>query len=303
MKAYRLIFPFSTTKKIPDDIKERLSSHEFEPLKDSQFKSTGFALLTESERFINSDGRHLFHYVEQSRKANTTTVQQIYQERLQKISDEGREITVDTQAAVMAVAESEAAKFAAIKTTSVYIVFDGNAGRVWCAGGTPNKCEAALKRLRKALGSLDTEPVVLPVASRRLAQQLRNSGLRVHETLHIPDGAKVIAQDKENECRVTFDGISLLDAHVGDVLEDMIVRSTEMELHKAPPHDANQVLASFVLDVPEHSGMSLRALHFSGGSAEGGDSEHDHAAEMQIVAKTCQQILAGLTVFLTGEPC
>ena len=130
MKAYKTIFPFTTSKEIPDDIKERLNDHVFSELKDGQTKSSGFALLTESEQFICSDGRYLFHYCEQSRKADANTVQHILNERLGKVEEEGREITLETHEELKAVAQREATKFAAIKHSGVCILFDAPAGRM-----------------------------------------------------------------------------------------------------------------------------------------------------------------------------
>lgn len=303
MKSYKTVFPFSTTNKIPEDINERLNGHAFSELKDGQTKSSGFALLTEFDRFIHSDGRHLFHYCEQTRKADANTVRHILKERLDKVEEEGREITVDTREELQAVAEREATKFATIKHSGVYILFDAPAGRVWCAGSTIKKCETALKRLRRVLGSLDTEPVVLTFASRRLSRLLSKGLLRAHESLRVPEYAKVIAHDTDdsNSARMTFEGFPLTDESVGDVLADRVVSAVEMELIQP---DANggkpQLLAAFVLKAPEKAGVSLSGMWFAGG-ASASDTEESHASDMQIAAKTCQQIMDGLTGFLNRE--
>ena len=300
MKHWKLIFPFITTKEIPHDIEERLSHSAFYPLKDALTKTTGFALLTENERFIKSDGRYLFQYVEQSRKADVATVNHIHKERLQAVSDEGREVTPETHDAIRAVAEREALKFARINTTSVYILYDFPAGRVWCAGSTVKKCETALKRLRRVLGSLDTEPVVLTFASRRLSRLLSKGSLRADESLRVPEYGKVIALDTydSNSARMTFEGFSLLDSSVSEVLTDRVVVAVDMDLiQPAPDGGKAQELASFVLKAPEKSGVCLSGLWFAGG-ASGSASEQDHASDMQIVAKTCQQIMDALTRFM-----
>lgn len=300
MKAYKTIFPFSTTKEIPEDIKERLDGHAFSELKDGQTKSSGFALLTESERFIYSDNRYLFHYCEQTRKADTNTVRHIFNERLRKVEDEGRELTEELREELEAVAEREATRFASIKHSGVYILFDASAGRVWCAGSTIKKCETALKRLRRVLGSLDTEPVVLTFASRRLSRLLSAGSLRAHECLRVPEYAKVIAHDTDdsNSARMMFEGFSLIDESVGDVLADRVVSAVEMELVQPDPNGGKaQVLASFVLKAPEGAGVSLSSMWFAGG-ASSAESEDNHASDMQIAAKTCQQIMDGLREFL-----
>ena len=300
MKAYKTIFPFTTSKEIPDDIKERLNDHVFSELKDGQTKSSGFALLTESEQFICSDGRYLFHYCEQSRKADANPVQHILNERLGKVEEEGREITLETHEELKAVAQREATKFAAIKHSGVCILFDAPAGRVWCAGSTVKKCEAALKRLRRVLGSLDTEPVVLTFASRRLSRLLSKGSLRADESLRVPEYGKVIALDTydSNSARMTFEGFSLLDSSVSEVLTDRVVVAVDMDLiQPAPDGGKAQELASFVLKAPEKSGVCLSGLWFAGG-ASGSASEQDHASDMQIVAKTCQQIMDALTRFM-----
>jgi len=298
MKHWKLIFPFITTKEIPHDIEERLSHCAFYPLKDALTKTSGFALLTESERFIKSDGRHLFQYTEQSRKADVATVNHIHKERLQAVTDEGREVTPETLEAIRAVAEREALKFARINTTSVYILYDFPAGRVWCAGSTVKKCETALKRLRKVIGSLDTEPVVLPLAARQLVKVLQQGRRWLNDSLAIPEYAKVVAEDRDGEAGVTFDGVCVLDRQVGEMLEGMLIRTTEMHLHQPAAMRDGKVLASFVLDAPEHAGVSLRALDYGSGKGEDDDgAEQNHAADMQIVAKTCEQIMAGLNAF------
>lgn len=300
MKTFKVIFPYSTTKEIPDDINLRLEGHAFTELKDGQTKSTGFALLTESDRFIHSDNRYLFHYCEQTRKADKNAVSNILRERLQKVEEEGREVTEETRAELEAIAKREATKFAAIKHSGVFIVFDAPAGRVWCAGSTVNKCEAALKRLRRVLGSLDTEPVVLTFASRRLSRLISHGSLRADESLRVPEYGKVIALDTHdsNSARMTFEGFSLLDSSVSEVLTDRVVVAVDMDLIQ-PAADGGkaQELASFVLKAPETSGVCLSGLWFAGG-ASGSASEQDHASDMQIVAKTCQQIMDGLTRFM-----
>ncbi|MEN4536675.1 recombination-associated protein RdgC [Pantoea agglomerans] len=300
MKAFKVIFPYSTTNKIPDDITDRLNGHAFSELKDGQTKSSGFSLLTESERFIQSDNRHLFHYCEQTRKADKNTVRNIFSERLKKVEEEGRELTEETREELQAIAEREATKFAAIKHSGVFIVFDAPAGRVWCAGSTVNKCEAALKRLRRVLGSLDTEPVVLTFASRRLSRLLGHGSLTADEALRVPEYGKIVANDTHdsNSARMTFEGFSLLDSSVSEVLTDRVVSAVEMDLIKPDPNGGKaQVLASFVLKAPEKSGVILSGLWFAGGATDGA-AEQNHASDMQIVAKTCQQIMDGLSRFM-----
>ncbi|MFU9136693.1 recombination-associated protein RdgC [Erwinia tasmaniensis] len=300
MKAFKVIFPYITTKEIPEDINLRLEGHAFSELKDGQTKSTGFALLTESDRFIQSDNRYLFHYCEQTRKADTNAVRNILSDRLQKVEEEGRELTEETRGELQAIAEREATKFAAIKHSGVFILFDAPAGRVWCAGSTINKCEAALKRLRRALGSLDTEPVVLTFASRRLSRLLSCGTLLADESLRVPEYGKVIAHDTHdsNSARMTFEGFSLLDSSVSEVLTDRVVSAVEMELTQPDPNGGKaKIVASLVLKVPEKAGVSLSGLWFAGGASES-VSEQDHASDMQIVAKTCQQIMDGLTRFM-----
>lgn len=303
MKAFKVIFPYSTSKEIPEDIHDRLNGHAFSELKDGQTKSTGFALLTESDRFIHSDNRYLFHYCEQTRKADANTVRHILQERLQKVEEEGRELTEEMREELQAIAEREATKFAAIKHSGVFIVFDAPAGRVWCAGSTVNKCEAALKRLRRVLGSLDTEPVVLTFASRRLSRLLSQGSLLADETLRVPEYGKVIAHDTDdsNSARMTFEGFSLMDSSVADVLTDRVVSAVEMDLIQPDPNGGKaQVLASFVLKAPEKTGVSLSGLWFAGGASDD-VSEQNYASDMQIVAKTCQQIMGSLTRFMNRE--
>lgn len=300
MKAYKTIFPFSTTKEIPDDIKERLDGHAFSELKDGQTKSSGFALLTESDRFIHSDNRYLFHYCEQMRKADTNTVRHIFNERLRKVEDEGRELTEELREELQAVAEREATRFATIKHSGVYILFDAPAGRVWCAGSTIKKCETALKRLRRALGSLDTEPVILTFASRRLARLISSGHLRAHDNLRVPEYAKVVATDSDDSAsaRMTFEGISLHEASVGEVLTDRMVSAVEMDLIQPDPNGGKaQLLASFVLKAPESAGVSLSGMWYAGG-ASASETEENHASDMQIAAKTCQQIMAELSGFM-----
>ena len=300
MKQYRRIFPFSVTTKIPENINELLEANKFEPLRDGQSKTTGFALLNEMDRFIQSDGRHLFHYCEQTRKADANTIRHLFQERLQKAADEGREITVDTHEAIKAVAEREAEKFAAIKQSGVYILFDSPAGRVWCAGSTIKKCEAALKKLRRALGSLDTDPVVLTSAGRRLSNHLKVTGLRLDESLFIPACAKVVATDADGASAVTLDGVDLRDRNVADVLADLLVRSIEVQLQKPLENGDHEALALFVLDVPASSCISLSGLDLAGGEDDNEGAER-HASDMQIVAKTCGQIVNGITAFMAGN--
>lgn len=299
MKKFKVIFPYSTTKQIPEDIGEKLEDHAFELLKDGQHNSSGFMYLDDFDRVIHSDGRHLFHYCEQSRKADARTVRHIHAEQLRKVEESGREVTEELHEELKAVAEREAVKFASIKQQDVFILFDGPAQRVWCAGSTTKKCETALKRLRRVLGSLDTEPVILPVASLQLSRQLSRGGLRLGHTLRVNEYAKVVATDKydENAARVIFDGISLAGDDVREVLTSLAISAIDMELTLPGKSDT---LAAFVLKAPCNAGMSLSGMHFFGGASDAAE-EHNHASDMLIAAKTCHQILSGLNDFLRSE--
>jgi len=299
MKNFKVIFPYSTTKQIPEDIGDKLEEHAFELLKDGQHNSSGFMYLDDFDRVIHSDGRHLFHYCEQSRKADARTVRHIHAEQLRKVEEDGREVTEELHEELKAVAEREATKFASIKQQDVFILFDGPAQRIWCAGSTAKKCEAALKRLRRVMGSLDTEPVVLPVASLQLSRQLSRGGLRLTDTLRVNEYAKVVATDKFDElaARVIFDGISLAGDDVREVLTSLAISAIDMDLTMPGKTEA---LASFVLKAPCNAGMSLSGMQFSGGASDAAE-EHNHASDMLIAAKTCQQILTGLNDFLRSE--
>ncbi|MDU4291124.1 recombination-associated protein RdgC [Mixta calida] len=296
MKNYRVIFPYSTTSIIPDDLLSRLENNAFHPLKDGQFRTSGFALLNESERVIFSDNRHLFYFCEQSRKADIKTVRHIYNERYQKIIDEGREVSEETAEAMKAAASSEALKYAPIKQSGVYILFDAPAGRLWCAGSTVKKCEEALKKLRTVLGSLDTEPLIFSTLAKRLARHIEGTGIRLHEQLYIPACGKVVAGDDTGFPVATFNGVDIRTRDVGNVLAGLYVISAEMQLQNG----RREALASFTLAASPGGAVSLKGLEFAGG---GDDSTDDarHASDMQIVAKTCGQIFTLLADFLNAK--
>ena len=88
MKNFKSLFPFKTEEEIPTNIKEKIDEVKFDNLPAGFYSASGFATIANNDRVIESDGRHLFKYVEQSRQVNAHAVEALYQERLQKASED-----------------------------------------------------------------------------------------------------------------------------------------------------------------------------------------------------------------------
>ena len=306
MNLFKSVFPYTTENEIPVDIHERLSKFAFDELPDGRTKMSGFALLTESERAVNANGRWLFKYVEQNRKSNIHSVNRLYNQRLQQATESGRALTKEDEAAHREQAEREVLKYAPISESVVFILYDERAGRVLCSGGTAKKCEDALKALRGVLGNLQTLPLSYEQAGKTLARHLAppagrpaHHTARLPEWLHIPANGKVVATDDGQ--KATFDGIDMRDDGLRDVIAGMEVRAVEMELIKRNEAGEYATLASFVLHLPEKGNLHLKGYDFDGSRTEKSDDEaHDYAATMHIIATDVWRVLMGLQAFFSG---
>lgn len=302
MKNYQTIFPFLTTSAIPANVKVCLSDYIFRDLTDTLHESKGFGLLTENDLFIRADNRWLFKYVENKRSANTQAVNRIFQQRLQKATDKGRELTKEDRDELYEQARREVLKTAPISETAVFILYDENVGRVWCGASTLGKCQAALKHLRRAIGSLKTTPLCYDFAGRLLTRQLCK-GMQLAqgfpENLMIPANGKVVATSEDQ--KVTFDGVDLRDDGVSEVLEGLEVRSMETYLVRPVAKEDAEVVATFVLHVPATGPVHIKALDYSGaGAGADGDDAHHYATEMLIVAGFAWEIFDTLRAYFHG---
>lgn len=306
MNLFKSVFPYTTESEIPSDINDRINKFAFDELPDGRTKMSGFALLTESDRVLNANGKWLFKYVEHSRKSNSHSVNRLYNQRVQKASESGRELTKEDEAAHREQAEREVLKYAPISECVVFILFDERAGRVLCSGSTAKKCENALKKLRGVLNGLDTLPLTYEQAGKTLARHLAHHSSRsthhathLPEWLHIPAHGKVVATDDGQ--KATFDGIDVRDDGLRDVIAGMEVRAVEMELVRRNEAGERAMLASFVVHLPEKGNLHLKGYDFDGSRAEkSGDAAHDYAATMHIIANDVWRVLLGLQVFFSG---
>lgn len=302
MKNFKSIFPFMTTSEIPQNIQVCLSDYQFRDLTDSLHESKGFACLSQSDLFIKADNRWLFKYVENKRTANTLAVNRLFQQRLQKATDNGRELSKEDRDELFDQGRREVLKTAPISEAVVFILYDQNVGRVWCAGSTAAKCQTALKALRRAIGSLKTTPLCYDFAGRLLSRQLCK-GMSYREgfpdNLMIPENGKVVAVSEDQ--KVTFDGLDIRDEGVGDVLRGLEVRSMEMYLAKPKANEEAEVVATFVLHVPATGPVHIKALDYSGaGAGVDGDDAHHYATEMLIVGGFAWEIFDTLRAYFHG---
>jgi len=300
MKKFRSLFPFTTTSKIPENIEECLSKNPFDELKEGFLDGSGFACLSETQRFIYADGRWLFKYVEQSRKVNDIAVNNIYQQRLQKASETGRILDEETAGLFLEQARREVAKFAPIRESVVHILFDGTAGFIWCAGSTIKKCEDALKALRRVTGKLEALPLSLENAPYQLARTLQNNSLLLQDNLEIPACGKIKMTNIDGDCNASFSGVDLREKHIAEVICGMKVLTAEMNLTENRA-GKRETLASFELHLPARGNVGLKAVEFAGAAGdESGDPVHDLSVEMLLAATTGKQMVSALRQFFIG---
>lgn len=303
MKSFKSIFPLLTTTKIPDNISSCLEDYAHRELTDTLHDTKGFVLLTESERFITADNRWLFRYAETKRKANAPAVQRLHQQRLQKATDKGREITRELSEELRQQAIAEVLKTAPITESVVDLIYDENAGRIWCGGGSAGKCQKAIKHLRSALGSLKTTPLLYDLAARHVARQLCQGADYMRgfpANLLIPENARVLASDGDQS--VTFDGVDLRDEGVGSVLQGMMVRAVEMVLLRPGSDGKCEHVASFILHIPESGAVYLKSLDYQGeGAGDEGDTAHHFATEMLIISGFAWEIFDTLRAYFHGS--
>lgn len=253
-------------------------------------------------RHVHTKNLWLFKYVENKRKANPQAVERLHREWLQKASDEGNEIQPDTIEALREQAIREVLKMAPINAMAVYLIYDEENGRVWCGGNTSGHCQKALKHLRSAFGSLKTTPLIYDLAGRQLIRQICK-GMEYREgfpnSLLIPENGKLTAASTDQN--VTLDGVDLRERGVGEVLEGMVLRSVEMYLQLPASPNENDVVATFVLHVPESGAVFIKGLNYDGAEARTeGDTAHHYTTEMLIVSGFAWDIFDALRTYFHG---
>ncbi|WAT03309.1 recombination-associated protein RdgC (plasmid) [Rouxiella badensis] len=246
------------------------------------------------------DHRWLFKYVSESRKANVHSVNALYQERLQKTSESGREITGEVAEEIREQATREMLKYSPITVSEVFILFDEKAGKIWCSGNTPAKCEKALTRLRRAIGTLKTAPLIFDNAGKILARYLSrdlHSPLSVYqlpECLQVPEHGKAVAIGNDGE-KVLFDGISLRENAVREMLSSMEVTALEMFLANHCLDRTVEEIAHFELQSTSSGRVNLKGLSYEGSAADQeGDASHHYATEIIIISRIFNQVFSGL---------
>lgn len=302
MNNFNSVFPFMVASELPENIDVCLADYAFKELTGTLHETKGFAYLTQVSRFIESNNRFLFKYIENKRTANKHAVDRIFKERLQKAIDGGREPDEELRTAILEQARHEVVRMAPISETVVFILFDASVGRVWCSGSTASKCQVALKHLRRATGSLKTTPLTYDFAGRLLARQLRKgmqSADGFPNNLFIYTNGKLVAASDDQ--KVTFDGVDLRDDGVADVLEGMEVRGLDMALVRPQEKGDPDVVATFSLQVPQTGPVHIKSLDYDGaGAGASEDAAHDYATEMLIVAGFAWEIFDTLRAWFHG---
>lgn len=309
MKNFKSLFPFKTEEEIPTNIKEKIDEVKFDNLPAGFYSASGFATIANNDRVIESDGRHLFKYVEQSRQVNAHAVEALYQERLQKASED----TIrDGQLCkeLYDQAERESLKYSPIKSSVVFIIVDAATGLVLCGGSTVKKCEDALKKLRSALGTFPVLPLWFGERTTRVLatyiakpESRPHSGHALPEYLVLSPVGKTVATGADSSQKASFDGIRLTDEGMQSVLAGMDVRSVEMNLIDRPADGQADIKANFVLCSSIQGDLHLKGFDYSGSlsPSEGDDLAHEYATEMLIVSKYTARIVNGLSVFFGVE--
>jgi len=302
MSLFKSVFPFMVASEIPENIKACLADYAFKNLSGTLHESKGFDYLTPGNQFIVADNRWLFKYIENKRTANRHAVNMIFQEWLQKATEDGREPDKESQDAYREQATREVLKTAPISETVVFILFDANVGRAWCAGSTVSKCQAALRCLRRAIGSLKTTPLTYDFAGRLLSRQLCKGMQQAEgfpDNLFIYPNGKLVAASEDQ--KVTFDGVDLRDEGVGEVLSGMEVRALEIALVKPETKGDHEVVATCVLHVPQTGPVHIKAFDYNGAAAGAeGDEAHHYATEMLIVSGLAWEIFDTLRAWFHG---
>lgn len=302
MENLKSIFPFMTTSKIPENIQDCLSDYAFRELSDALHESKGFDFLMPGSRHVHTNGLWLFKYVENKRKANAQAVERLLKEWLQKASDEGNEIHSEAIEGLREQAEREVLKMAPISAVVVYLIYDEQKGRIWCGGSSNSHSQRALRHLRSAIGSLKTTPLIYDLAGRQLTRQIcKGMGYRegFPRSLLIPENGKLTAASTDQN--VTLDGVDIRDRGVGEVLNGMALRSVEMYLTREKDKGEQDVVATFVLHVPESGAIFIKGLDYSGADARtDGDTAHHYATEMLIVSGFAWDIFDALRAYFHG---
>ncbi|MDE9495490.1 recombination-associated protein RdgC [Xenorhabdus bovienii] len=319
MKSFKTMFPYRVSTELSYDITCGIHENIFDGLSDGDRVGRGWGIICNDTRIISSDNRLLIKYVEESRKPNAFAVNKIYQERMQKITDDGREVTDEIYYEIKAQAENECIKYAPISRTVVYLLILPLQGLIFCSGSTGKKCEDALGMLRKSIGGLSVEPVSFTsMESRIMADYLSGKNFyKLPESLIIAPMGDVVATELDDVAtKCSFSGMNLDEDEIKSVLSnpDMAVRSVEMQLIQKNDGLPIDFKARFILKMPASGNLHFKSFNYEIDvklEQKRLDSEfseftdhyamqHEFGAEMLIVGRYGHEIITGLQTFFTG---
>ncbi|WP_237387319.1 recombination-associated protein RdgC [Xenorhabdus sp. Sc-CR9] len=319
MKSFKTLFPYRTSTELSYDITCGIHENTFDGLSNGELSGRGWGIICDSNRIIVSDNRLLIKYIEEVRKPNAAAVNKIYQERIDKIITDGREITDAVYYEIKSQAENEVAKYSPISRTVVYLLIIPLQGLIFCSGSTEKKCEDALKMLRGSIGGLAVEPMsFVSNESQIMAMYLsgQNDSYKLPENLIIAPMGDVIAtysDDVSTKC--SFSGMDLGEDEIQSMLShpDMAVRSVEMQLIQKNNGLPVDFKSRFVLKLPASGNLHFKSFNYETDArfeqkrldsefSEYTDSlemQHEFVAEMLIVGRYGHEIITGLQAFFT----
>lgn len=301
MKNFRSVFPYVTKTPLPDNINNLLEERAFDGLSDSHRSGQGWAKVGE-ERIVTVDGKHLLLHQISKRKADQGAVQRLVKERVDQITTEEREITPELMEELHTQAENEVIKYAAISTSTTYILIWPAKHLLLVAGGTASRCEDALSYLRKTLGSLEAMPWHNSYLLSRAVTEIMtfsDSIYKLPPTLAISPFGKTLFTGEDSSLKIVLDGVSNDTDDAKNILLGMTARTVEMSLQNRPDNGQIENLANFNLVMTKNGNVNFKSFDYDD-DIERDDYHQDLIAEIHIVANYSLQIMSGLENFI-GE--
>lgn len=301
MKTFRTAFPYVLDSKLPEDFEELLTERAFDGLTDTLRNGQGWRCITDNQRMLCVDDKHLICHLASERKADAVAVRRLVDERINAAANDGREVSPELLEEFRVQAENEVIKYAPIKNSAVYLLLWPAKKLLIASGGTAARCEDALSYLRKTIKSLHALPWgVVSVTENVITDYMIHQQGKLPNDLIISQFGKTTFTGADNSLKVVLDGIQNDTDSAKDLLNGLKARSVEMSLIKRPDDGQIEYLASFVLQLPPGGNIHFKNFDYDD------DVERDRLgialiAEMHLVSAYVQQIVKSLQVF-SGIP-
>lgn len=307
------LMAYETTLVLPENFSELVETSAFNGLSRDSFREQGFAELCNEARIIESDGRTLVRYVHQEKRINKAARDALFEERVSKIIEEGREVSEEERWQLKEQIDRELLPYSPVTSISCFVLFCPHQNRIYLSCNSETTASMVTGFIRGVLGSLPVWPVrFCSDMATTFSRYVSSQGEAVNK---LPKALKVdvlgaLNCSGESGKKLTTANLSLYDDAVEDLIknDDLTVRGIEMRLC----HESNsETEADFKLFMPASGHVILKKFDYSTSADfhldvcvandEGdGGLLHQYTVEMLMVGRYAARIFNALAEFAGG---